>query len=164
MMEHRINAPQRNWSFPWETQTGWPLCWHNGVFEPVPSLLGAVLASCRGQALRSLATSKPQELQPCQCLNRFPAPSGLCHPPQPHISRLPPVLGISGQRRPSQGSCWRTWHLGRPGPARWWPHRPAQLPTRSLPKHLSGVACLAPSEQHYPIASRFIRRLGAERA
>lgn len=40
----------------------------------------------------------------------------------------------------------------------------AQLPALSLPKHLSGVACLAPSEQHYPIASRFIRRLGAERA
>ena len=80
----------------------------------------------------------------------------LCPPTRPrHLRAAPPVPGEPRAHLAPRAPQHCALAATPPG---------AQLPERSLPKHLSGVACLAPSEQHYPIASRFIRRLGAERA
>lgn len=130
----------------------------------MPSPLGAVLAICRGQTLRSLATSQPRKRQPCNdsiaslsSLGFAPRRRRRPLPPPPRPSRLcaaPPVPGEPpGHLAPLvPGHCALV--ATTPG---------AQLPARSLPETLSGVACLAPGEHHYPIASRFTRRLGAER-
>lgn len=114
----------------------------------MPSPLGAVRDICRGQMLLSLATSQPSELQPCSgdsivslsplgCATRRSRPS----PPPIRPSRL----CVSVLRRQSQESRRRTWRLGCPGTACWWPQRLARSCQRvPSPKHLSGVACLAP--------------------
>ena len=129
-----------------------PVCW--GQYLLVAEARRFVLVQLPSRKSCNLANDSIVSLHPLGCATRRSRTSPASH-------RFSASRGSAARPR---GSCWRTWHLGRPGPARWWPHRQAQLPTRSLPKHLSGVACLAPSEQHYPIASRFIRRLGAERA
>lgn len=160
-MEHRINAPQRSWSLPWETQMDahlagsaafpnlCPACWGQYLlFAEARCFFLLELPSC------NLANDSIVFLRPVGCATRRSRA-----PPSPTSPRrlraAPPVPGEPpahlAPRAP--GPC--TLVATSPG---------AQLPARSLPKHLSGVACLVPSEQHYPIASRFIRRLGAERA
>lgn len=165
-MKHRINVPQRGWSFPWETQTDARWTGTMAFPNPRPAIRGSTCYLLRPDASFSsnfqavAAATLPMTPSFPRALRVVPpAPAA----PSPPPAR--PTPGVSLQCLASLGSRLRTWRLGRPGPARWWP----RLPVRSCrrppsPKHLSGVACLAPNEQHYPIASRFTRRLGAGRA
>lgn len=102
----------------------------------------------------NLADDSIVSLSPLGCAAAAAAPLS-SHRSPPSLSAAPPVPGepLAHLAPRAPGHCALV--ATPPG---------AQLPARSLPKHLSGVACLAPSEQHYPIASRFTRRLGAERA
>lgn len=111
-------------------------------------------------------TSKPRPLPPCHCLPRFPPsfPIGVV-PPAPE-ARLPlPPAGRAPQRSPSRprgAAC----APGASGARALRAGGRVSLPVRSCrpppsPTPLSGVAALAPSTPHYPIASRFTRRLGA---
>lgn len=115
---------------------GCPLGWHNGVSQPMPSPLGAALAICRGQMLRSLVTSKPRELQPCNdciaslsslgCTPRRSRPS----PPPTRPSRLCAAPPVPGEQ---------PVHLAPlvPGPCALVATPPgAQLPARALPETL----------------------------
>lgn len=133
--------------------------------NPCPAHRGQYFLSVEARHFFSLATSRTARAATLPMTQSFPCVLWAVPPAAANHLPLPLLLQALVQQRRSRESLRRTLHLGRLGTARRWAHRPARSCRRTpSPKHLSGVACLAPKEQHYPIASRFIRRLGADRA
>lgn len=160
-MKRRTEAPQRSGSFPWETQTFTRWAGTMAFPNPCPAHWGQYLLFARRFFLLQLQSRKSCNLADDSIVS--PSPLGcVTATAAPQLSQPAPASqGSAARPRGGAGapgaSGARALRAGGRTPR-------AQLPRLSLPKHFSGVACLAPGEQHYPIASRFIRRLGAERA
>lgn len=134
--KHRINAPQRGWSFPWETQTDPRWAGTMAFPNPCPAHWGQYLLFAearrffRFQLLNrdscNLANDSIVSLRSLGCATRRSNPSP--SPTRP---------GVSVQHLTSQGSRGRTWCLGRRGTCALVATSPgAQLPARSLPETL----------------------------
>lgn len=77
----------------------------------------------------NLADDSIVSLSPLGCAAAAAAPLSSHRSP-------PPTPSASVPRRRSQGSRRRTWRLGRPGTARWWPHRPARSCQRAPSRNI----------------------------